>query len=730
MRLSAINRVFTGRGEDGPRAGPRKGADSAGSPGAPSTMSWAERLAAERRLRLAAEAVARQREAELREARARLAAASAAAVRPRAASAPQPAPARASDSATPPADDAAAWAMLDALGEGVAVLDTAGRLVRANAVFAERFAVDGRPPATGSTLPTILTAAGASAGAEADGAFSLADGRHLRLHRQAMPDGGMVCLALDMSEAAQQAEALRAATLAAEAATKAKSAFLANMSHELRTPLNGVLGMAEMLCDSPLPDEQRLYADTIRTSAESLLRLFNDVLDYSRLQAGRVALRETAFEVDALLHEVALMMQPAARVKGLALEVDCDLFLPAGLQGDPGRLRQVVVNLVANAIKFTETGRVRIAATGAPIEGAFMLHLTVEDTGIGIAAAHHDRIFAEFEQVEGDHDRAFDGTGLGLAICRDLIAAMGGEIWLDSAPGAGACFGVRVPLGLQDAAQPVLKALPPARVRLLDGRPVASALTRARLTPLGIVVEDAADTDPGNAPDALPDVLPDALPGALPDALPDALIVHADCAEALANLHAGGCDAPVLWLSDDAGPPNGVEGLCLPASPSRPALLAALAAALASQADRGGPMRVLSAEDNRTNQLVFTKMVRDLEIDLRFANDGHEAVEMYRSFRPDLVFMDISMPGMDGRAATAAIRGIEAEQGAAPVPIIALTAHAIEGDREDILAAGLDGYISKPLRRAAIHEAIQQHFPAGRRPLTAPPDGAGKAASG
>jgi len=235
-------------------------------------------------------------------------------------------------------------------------------------------------------------------------------------------------------------------------------------------------------------------------------------------------------------------------------------------------------------------------------------------------------------------------------------------------------------------------------VLLLDARPLAQALTRARLVPLGLRVLDDAGTFDGPC---------------------DAVIAHADCAAAVEARRAAGCRAPVLWLSDAAAPPAGTDATVLPATPSRRALLAALAAALARPTESGGPMRVLSAEDNRTNQLVFAKMVRDLDIELRFANDGFEAVEAYRGFRPDLVFMDISMPGMDGRAATRAIRALEADEGAAPVPIVALTAHALEGDREDILAAGLDGYISKPLRRAAIHDTIRQHLPPGRRPLLA-----------
>ncbi len=732
-------------------------------------MSWAERLAQERRARLAAEQLLRQREAELQGARTQLAdyarnLAEAAAARRTA-----EARARFGTAGTAPADlgraedleraraaAAAAerrlWESIEAIRDGFAVFDAGGRLIGANRAYLAPFQrfPDITPGVAYADILTLCAREGlvdtGPEGADAWIARMLArwqqdriapelirfcDGPWVRLVDRRARGGDMVCLALDVTEAVEQAAALREATQRAEAASRAKSTFLANMSHELRTPMNGVVGMAEMLCDSALGDEQRLYAETIRNSGEALLRIINDVLDYSRLEADRLQLRPDTFDLDLCVQEVALMLQPAAREKGLDLRVDYDLLMPTRFFGDAGRLRQVLVNLMGNAVKFTASGHVLVRITGLPEDGMTegrplaRLHLAVEDTGIGIAPEHFDHVFGEFNQVESEASRAFDGTGLGLAITRELVQLMGGEIWLDSTPGKGACFGVSLHLPV---AEPVPAApIGPVSHRcavLVDDRLIHRTVLQRGLEAMGIAVRACRDLDEALA--AMPG------PPAADVVIADADLTGTTGAAVAETLRAGGWEGKVILLSQTpevlrASLPRGPVAAVLAKPVLRRDLLAALGGPPPAEAGAAPPassaqmrrMRVLSAEDNRTNQLVFAKMVRDLDIDLTFASDGHEAVALYQSLRPDLVFMDISMPGMDGRDATREIRRIEAAERLRPVPVVALTAHAMEGDREDILAAGLDDYMTKPLRRAAICERILAHCPPG----IAPPQG-------
>jgi signal transduction histidine kinase len=273
----------------------------------------------------------------------------------------------------------------------------------------------------------------------------LAGGRVVLESDHVTPDGGRVGLRTDITALRDQQAALDAARQAAEAANRAKSAFLANMSHEIRTPMNGVVGMAELLCDTALTEEQRLFAETIRSSGEALLVIINDILDYSKIEAERLTLRPEPFDLERTIHEVTMLLQPRAREKGIDLMIDFDMFLPTRFVGDPGRLRQVLTNLIGNAVKFTEKGHVMTRVVGAENAGQSQtLHVTVEDTGIGIAPEHLDHIFGEFNQVEDERNRKFEGTGLGLAITRRLIELMGGAVWVDSEFGKGSSFGFRI----------------------------------------------------------------------------------------------------------------------------------------------------------------------------------------------------------------------------------------------------------------------------------------------
>ena len=565
----------------------------------------------------------------------------------------------------------------------------------------------------------------------------LGDGRWLRIYERETRDGGRVGLRIDITQIKQDQERLRDAIHRAEAASRAKSAFLANMSHEIRTPMNGVVGMADLLMESPLDEEQRLYVDTIRASGEALLVIINDILDYSKIEADKLTLHPEPFDLERSIHDVVMLLQPAARDKGLSMLVDYDMFLPTRFVGDAGRLRQILTNLVGNAVKFTQSGHVLVRVTGvtgaedAPT-GETALHIAVEDTGIGISADKLETIFDEFSQVESERNRSFDGTGLGLAITRRLVGLMGGEVWADSEPGAGSCFGLRIVLPADESPTPALPALPEGFRRVLVAEPDGGnrAILDKQLDLIGL--------DPRFCPDGAA-TLADLDPP--PDlVLLDATLPDMTGADLVRELRRHGITAPALLMSDSAAAlsahlPGSVQGV-LQKPIARRALFAALEEAggmrplaqvhatppPALPAPRQAPARtrpeILLAEDNRTNQLVFRKMIAGLDVDLRLASNGLEAVEAYRSHHPDAVFMDISMPGMDGKQATREIRLIEQEEGAPRVPVIAVTAHAMAEDRAAILAAGLDDYLTKPVRKAELVEKLLSHLPALRESAT------------
>jgi hypothetical protein len=490
------------------------------------------------------------------------------------------------------------------------------------------------------------------------------------------------------------------------------------MSHEIRTPMNGVVGMAELLCDTALTEEQRLFAETIRSSGEALLVIINDILDYSKIEAERLTLRPEPFDFERTIHEVTMLLQPRAREKGIDLMIDFDMFLPTRFVGDPGRLRQVLTNLIGNAVKFTEKGHVLTRVVGVEeAQGNQTLHVTVEDTGIGIAQEHLDHIFGEFNQVEDERNRKFEGTGLGLAITRRLIEHMGGAVWVDSTAGEGSCFGFRVTLPVAEDAGPIRAPVAVRRVLAVDDQFINRTILERQLAPCGIIVtlcRSGAEVLERLAVDAPYDVV-----------LTDHDMPEMDGLTLMQQIRAAGHPVPVMLLSSH---PMGLGDSTrdFAAVLQKPILrsdlyrhLQALTAPVLAAVGEAAPvpvadlrqMRVLAAEDNRTNQLVFQKMVRDMDIELVFADNGRIAVDLFQSFRPDLIFMDISMPEMDGKEAARTIRALGSK-----VPIVALTAHAMDGDADAILAAGIDRYLTKPLRKTAIEGALAEHAPRDARP--------------
>ena len=640
------------------------------------------------------------------------------------------------------------WAAIEAIPDGFVLFDREDRLLTCNQRYRDIFKVSAPAIVPGAKFEDILRY-GLAHGQHADAMGReedwlsermqqhrnpgeaheqlLGDGRWISSRDHLTPDGGRVGLRVDITEAKEQQKALMAAREAAWAASKAKSAFLANMSHEIRTPMNGVVGMAELLCDSSLSQEQRLFAETIKSSGEALLVIINDILDYSKIEAERLTLYPEPFDLERTIHEVAMLLQPRARPRGIDLIIDYDMFLPTRFVGDPGRLRQVLTNLVGNAVKFTERGHVLIRVVGLEVEGGQQLHVTVEDTGIGIAPENLNAIFGEFNQVENESNRKFEGTGLGLAITQRLIERMEGAVWVDSELGKGSCFGFRVTLPLAEDA--VLAHLPIdlRRVLVVDDQFINRIILERQLDPCGVATllcRSGAEALEVLARDQNFDAI-----------LTDHNMPEMDGLALALRIRARGLTMPIVLLtSNPTQARNGPGAEELAAVIQKPILRADLYRQL--QALAGVPMvepavpvviapqpmrqmRVLTAEDNRTNQLVFQKMVKDLDIELVFANNGREAVDLYRSFAPDLIFMDISMPEMDGRDAARAIRTLE--EGHSHVPIVALTAHAMDGDADGILAAGIDRYMTKPLRKAAITGVVAEFCPKNVRALDVEP---------
>lgn len=520
----------------------------------------------------------------------------------------------------------------------------------------------------------------------------------------------------------------------AEEASRAKSAFLANMSHEIRTPMNGVVGMADLLADTALTEEQRLYADTIRSSAEALLVIINDLLDYSKIEAGKMELYPEPFDLERLIHDVLMLVMPRIGSRRIDLGLDYDIFLPTRFLGDPGRLRQILINLVGNAVKFTESGHVlvRVTGIGRGAEG-HELHVAVEDTGVGIAPEKLEHVFGEFHQADSGPSRRFEGTGLGLAITRRLVGLMGGEVWVESEPGSGSCFGFRVTLPVAEGSTTdhliEVAAELPRHVLVVDDTETNRLVLARHLAALGVEVSTAASGE-----EALVQLAAPPAPG-LPVVdlvLSDHLMPGMDGPAFARALRDGGHGMPIILLSSQQGlcrdrKQAGLFAATLQKPLLRGDLLRALRGPTTGRPDAAGPPatpggrrglspgaprpggpRVIAAEDNATNRLVLQRMLQGLALDLVLVADGAEAVAAAEE-PAALVLMDISMPGMDGLEATRRIRAAEAAAGRARVPVVALTAHAMEGDGERFHEAGMDRHLTKPVRRADLLALLAEY---------------------
>jgi two-component system, sensor histidine kinase and response regulator len=636
-------------------------------------------------------------------------------------------------------------ATLESTADGILVVDPDGRITSFNTRFAEMWRLPASILASGDDRAAIsfvldqlqdpdafvakVQSLYHQPEAESHDTLHFKDGREFerssKPQRVAGAVVGRVWSFHDVTDRKRLEAELAGARDKALDASRLKSEFLATMSHEIRTPMNGVIGLTSLLLDTPLTEPQRQFAHGIHTSGEALLKIINDILDFSKIEAGKLELEMMDFDLGEAIEEVAALAAEPARARGLELVTYASPAIP-GVRGDVGRLRQVLLNLVSNAVKFTSDGEVVIRASVGPSfdRGEVMVRLEVTDTGIGIAPEATENLFEPFSQADASTTRRYGGTGLGLAICRRLTEAMGGTIGVQSELGHGSTFWLDLPL--VPATQPARPSDAPEhslsglRVLIVDDNQTSRQVLASQLLAWNIAADVAPDAD------AALQHLRGAVAGSHPYdvALVDMAMPGMDGLE----LGRAICADPelsslrLLLLSSVAVDPQDAAGAGYRVRLTKPARLSQLRLALAPSggfAGEEGPAtaaapvptagprgRLLIVEDNAINQAVARGLAANLGYSCDVAGNGIEALAALERRSYDAVLMDCQMPEMDGFQATAEIR--RREGGAPPVPIIAMTAGALVEDRERCLAAGMDDYLPKPVKRAELTRVLDR----------------------